>query len=69
MPLPCRIAACYGLDEKVLLACRQSRGHRPRHDGGMPRADAQVLLDEAGGNVQQPVTKLPGLGIGRPTVP
>ncbi|MGW1077282.1 hypothetical protein [Streptomyces sp. NPDC002537] len=44
----CRIAARYGLEEQALLSCWQWRGHRPRHDGGGPRADAEVLLDAAG---------------------
>ncbi|MFF2655417.1 hypothetical protein [Streptomyces sp. NPDC058045] len=38
----------YGLEEKALLSCWQWRGHRPRHDGGGLRADAEVLLDAAG---------------------
>ncbi|WP_345945383.1 DNA-binding protein [Streptomyces albus subsp. chlorinus] len=44
----CRIAERYGLEEKALLSCWQWRGHRPRHDGGGLRADAEVLLDSAG---------------------
>ncbi|MEV4927273.1 DNA-binding protein [Streptomyces roseoverticillatus] len=44
----CRIAARYGLEEKALLSCWRWRGHRPQHDGGGLRADAEVLLDAAG---------------------
>ncbi len=49
--LICRIAAGYGLDAKALLTCWQWRNHRPRHDGGALRADAEVLLDAPGREV------------------
>ncbi|MFD9904026.1 DNA-binding protein [Streptomyces sp. NPDC059063] len=44
----CRIAGRYGLEEKALLSGWRWRGHRPRHEGGGLRADAEVLLDAAG---------------------
>lgn len=47
----CRIAARYGLEEQALLSCWQWRNHRPRHEGGTARADAEVLLDAAGRQV------------------
>ncbi|WP_146259198.1 hypothetical protein [Streptomyces tateyamensis] len=43
-----RIAARYGMDGAALLAHWQWHGHRPRHEGGARRADAEVLLDGAG---------------------
>ncbi|GAA1934145.1 DNA-binding protein [Streptantibioticus ferralitis] len=46
-----RIAAVYGLEVKSLLSCWQWRNHRPRHEGGAQRADAEVLLDAAGRQV------------------
>ncbi|MGW7448536.1 DNA-binding protein [Kitasatospora sp. NPDC054795] len=46
-----RLAARYGLDEGALLTCWQWRGQRPRHEGGAPRADAEVLLDAGGQRV------------------
>nr|CAF31861.1 putative DNA-binding protein [Streptomyces hygroscopicus subsp. hygroscopicus] len=56
MPLPgettcsllCRIAACYGMEAKVLRACWKWRNHPPGHEGGGARADAEVLLNAAG---------------------
>ncbi|MFE5869546.1 DNA-binding protein [Streptomyces roseifaciens] len=57
----CRIAACYGLEEKALLSCWQWHGHRPRHEGGGPRADAEVLLNAAG---QHALARLCGVGEG-----
>lgn len=43
-----RTAAGYGMDGDALPGHRQWRNHRPRHSGGRPRADAEVLLDAAG---------------------
>ncbi|WP_317987183.1 DNA-binding protein [Streptomyces kanamyceticus] len=48
MSFLCRIADRYGLEEKALLSGWRWRGHRPRHEGGGLRADAEVLLDAAG---------------------
>ncbi len=55
----CRIAACYGLEEQALLSCWRWHGHRPRHDGGGLRADAEVLLDAAG---RRALVECPGPG-------
>ncbi|WP_369185840.1 DNA-binding protein [Streptomyces sp. Y1] len=46
-----RVAAHYGLDDAALLASWQWRDHRPRHEGGVLRADAEMLLDAAGRRV------------------
>ncbi|MEU4864087.1 DNA-binding protein [Kitasatospora aureofaciens] len=46
-----RVAARYGLNEAALLTHWQWRGHRPRHEGGALRADAEVVLDAAGRRV------------------
>ncbi|MCC9312320.1 DNA-binding protein [Kitasatospora sp. RB6PN24] len=43
-----RVAARYGLDDTAVLTQWQWRGHRPRHEGGALRADAEMLLDAAG---------------------
>ncbi|MEV7189701.1 hypothetical protein [Kitasatospora sp. NPDC093102] len=39
------------MDDADLLTTWQWHGHRPRHDNGAPRADAEVLLDAAGRQV------------------
>ncbi|WP_405366112.1 DNA-binding protein [Kitasatospora sp. NBC_00039] len=46
-----RVAARYGLADAALLTSWQWHGHRPRHEGGVLRADAEVLLDGAGRRV------------------
>ncbi|WP_445398781.1 DNA-binding protein [Streptomyces sp. LE64] len=46
--LICRIAGRYGMEEKVLRACWKWRNYPPGHEGGGARADAEVLLNEAG---------------------
>jgi hypothetical protein len=46
-----RIATAYGLEPNAVLSCWQWRSHRPRHEGGGQRADAEVLLDAAGRQV------------------
>ncbi|MFG2919768.1 DNA-binding protein [Kitasatospora sp. NPDC048298] len=46
-----RVAARYGLDDAALLTSWRWHGHRPRHEGGALRADAEVLLDGAGRRV------------------
>ena len=58
-----RVAAHYGLDEAAVLTHWQWHGHRPRHESGAQRADAEVLLDAAGRRV------LAGLcGVGEDTL-
>ncbi|GGU24955.1 DNA-binding protein [Streptomyces daghestanicus] len=46
--LICRIASRYGLEATALRSCWKWRSHKPRHDGGGGRADAEVLLNTAG---------------------
>ncbi|MBD0695885.1 hypothetical protein BG452_04770 [Streptomyces sp. CBMA123] len=46
-----RVAARYGLDDDALLTSWRWHGHRPRHESGALRADAEVLLDGAGRRV------------------
>lgn len=43
-----RIASRYGLKAKALRSCWRWRNHRPKHEGGTCRADAEVLLNAAG---------------------
>ncbi|MFF7680950.1 DNA-binding protein [Actinacidiphila glaucinigra] len=54
-----RIATRYGLDVGALLGCWQWGNHRPRHEGGRLRADAEVLLDPVGRRV---LAELCGVG-------
>ncbi|MGK4578495.1 DNA-binding protein [Kitasatospora sp. HPMI-4] len=46
-----RVAARYGVDSAAVLTRWQWRGHRPRHESGAQRADAEMLLDGAGQRV------------------
>ncbi|MFD0355031.1 DNA-binding protein [Streptomyces sp. NPDC127110] len=46
--LMCRTAARYGQEPGWLLGHWQWKNHQPRHPGGTPRADAEVLLDRDG---------------------
>ncbi|MFD3456995.1 DNA-binding protein [Streptomyces sp. NPDC058691] len=46
-----RVAACYALDPAAVLGYWQWGNHRPRHEGGGLRADAEALLDAAGRQV------------------
>ncbi|MFF7459392.1 DNA-binding protein [Kitasatospora sp. NPDC008115] len=46
-----RVAARYGLDDAAVLTHWQWHGHRLRHESGALRADAEMLLDEAGRRV------------------
>jgi hypothetical protein len=43
-----RVAGCYGLEADVLAGHWRWLNHRPRHRGGVLRADADVVLDAAG---------------------
>ncbi|MEU7234907.1 DNA-binding protein [Streptomyces chrestomyceticus] len=46
-----RVAAGYGLENRALLSAWRWLNHRPRHDSGTLRADAEVLLDAPGRRV------------------
>lgn len=46
--LICRIASRYGLEAKALRSCWHWRNQQPKHESGIPRADAEVLLNAAG---------------------
>ncbi|MFK0222968.1 DNA-binding protein [Streptomyces vinaceus] len=46
--LMCRTAARYGQEPGWILGHWQWKNHQPRHPGGRPRADAEVLLDQDG---------------------
>ncbi|MGZ2362311.1 hypothetical protein LRE75_37590 [Streptomyces sp. 372A] len=43
-----RVAASYGLETASLRPGWKWRSQQPRHEGGAPRADAEVLLNAGG---------------------
>ncbi|RCH59724.1 DNA-binding protein [Streptomyces sp. SDr-06] len=53
----CRVAASYGMAPGALLPWWEQTNGCPRHAGGEPRADAEVLLNRAG---QQMLARLSG---------